>query len=178
MTFFLTLFFYPNYQEEFTEQLFMDIFDCSHLFHIAITTWNSTPLHIQSCRPFLPCKWKLLSQRCIPPEILPLWDTEVSFFHFLHYFIYHEITTKTFGDCRFLAGVRTSEVPTWRLWHWRMQHSLLPNTSITSLQAAPPPLLHQHVPYHLATHRAPTLSRYLCRDTSILDFKQLKNNFH
>lgn len=46
MTFSLTFFFYLNYQE-LTEQLFTDILDCSHLFHVAITTSNSNTVHIQ-----------------------------------------------------------------------------------------------------------------------------------
>lgn len=146
MTFFLTLFFYPNYQEDFTVQLFMDILDCSHLFHIAITPWNSTPWHIPVVSAFSPFQVEAFKPKvyCSSPSPLRYWSFIPSLPSL--YFIYHRIT-KTFGDCRFLAGVSISEVPTWRLWHWRMQHSLLPNTSITSLQAAPTHSLSQgHTP--------------------------------
>lgn len=173
MTFFLTLFFYPNYQEEFTEQLFMDIFDCSHLFHIAITPWNSTPWHIPVVSAFSPFQVEAFKPKvyCSSPSPLRYWGFIPSLPSL--YFIYHRIT-KTFGDCRFLARVSISEVPTWRLWHmetWRC------STAYSQIHPLPACRLHQHIPYHRDTGRAPTQSRHLCRDASILDFKQLKNNF-
>lgn len=88
MTFFLTLFFYPNYQEEFTEQLFMDIFDCSHLSHVAVTTWNSAPWHIPVALAFSPFEDEAFKPKVYfpPPPSLP----EVLKFHsFISFTLFH-----------------------------------------------------------------------------------------